>query len=157
MLVSKYLIFPKKESGKNKWKDKSYWASTSHCIKKASQGYPLQNYLYPKALQRIVHITEQIITDHTVPCHEEQAISLAKEVLRKKYWTLMCSLPSWTMPVMSASWQKGSITKDEAWTLHCQSFGISFVGIMGSSQDIFNDCCLKLYICEENYFDQDGM
>lgn len=59
MLVSKYLIFPEKESGKNKWKDKSYWASTSHCIKKASQGYL-------KALQRIVHITEQIITDHTV-------------------------------------------------------------------------------------------
>lgn len=65
MLVSKYLIFPKKESEKNKWKDKPYWASTSHCYKKASQGYPLQNHLYLKALQRIVHTTEQIITDHT--------------------------------------------------------------------------------------------
>lgn len=67
MLVSKYLIFPEKESGKNKLKDKSYWANTSHCIKKASQGHPSQNHLYLKALQRIVHITEQIITDHTAP------------------------------------------------------------------------------------------
>ena len=57
----------------------------------------------------------------------------------------MCSTPSWTMPVTSASLQRGSIAKDEAWTLHCQTFGRSFVGILGSSLDTFHRSLLKVF------------
>lgn len=49
------------------------------------------------------------------------------------------------MPVISASLQRGSIAKDKAWTLHCQTFGKSFVGILGSSLDTFNGSLFEVF------------